>query len=49
MEVEEEIDSMPRRKKKRTTLPDEELFISPLLFDGYSYCRNDVRWNSKNY
>ena len=37
----------PPLKQRRVSYPDEELFVSPLLYEGYSYCRNDVRWNSE--
>jgi hypothetical protein len=33
--------------RKRPLLPDEDLFVSPLSYEGYSYCRNDIRLNSK--
>ena len=33
--------------RKRPLLPDEDLFVSPLSYEGYNYCRNDIRLNSK--
>ncbi len=34
-------------QEKRLLFPDEDLFVSPLSYEGYSYCRKDIRLNSK--
>ncbi len=37
----------PLKQRRVVSYPDEELFVSPLLYEDDSYCRNDVRWNSE--
>jgi hypothetical protein len=38
----DEVESI-KPSRKRPLLPDEDLFVSPLSYEGYSYCRNDIR------